>query len=156
MNVPKMITLQVTSEEEADLSGLIVEMVVSTGQKNPYRIYFPQTDQRGTATLTRDDFAGQFKDHWESALMDHAGTLKNANPDVAVSLYDPSWSIANRDLALAWPLLTHERTKWASREEEYQSRISSRNTDFVATPVTVNLHQTNKIVLPVTKRVTGN
>ena len=151
MNVPIRITVQLTSEEEADLSGIIVEMVVTTGQKNPYRIYFPKTDTAGTATLTRKDFIGQFKDHWESGLMDHAGTLESADPWVRVSLYDPSWSIANRQLALAWPLMKHERTKWSSRQAEYQSRVSSRNRDFIAAPLTVNLHQTKIIVLPVTR-----
>lgn len=110
MNVPNRITVHVTSDEEADLSGIIVEMSVTTGQKSPYRIYFPKTDTTGAATLTRNDFVGQFKDHWESGLMDHAGTTESADPRVRVSLYDPSWSIANRQLALAWPLMKHERS----------------------------------------------
>lgn len=153
MNVPKRITVQLTSDEEADLSGMIVKMVVTTGQKNPYLILFPKTDRAGTATLTRIDFIGQFKDHWESALMDHAGTPASADSRVRVSLYDPSWSIANRQLALTWPLLKHQRTKWSSREEEYQWRVSSRNSAFIATPITVDLHQTQSFVFPITKRV---
>ena len=152
MNVPKRITVQVVSEEEADLTGIIVKMVVTTGQKNPYLIVFPKTDAAGTATLTRKDFIGQFRDHWESALMDHAGTPASADSRVEVSLYDPSWAIANKQLALAWPLLKHERTKWSSREDEYQSRVSSRNVEFTATPITVDLHQTDAIVLPVSRR----
>lgn len=152
MNVPKRIAIQLTSDEEADLSGIIVKMVVTTGQKNPYLIFFPKTDSAGAATLTRKDFIGQFKDHWEAALMDHAGTPASADSRVQVSLYDPSRAIANRQLALTWPLLKHERTKWSSREEEYQSRVSSRNTDFDATPITVDLHQTHTIVLPITRR----
>lgn len=152
MNVPNKITVHITSAEESDLSGIIVEMAVTTGQKNPYLIYFPKTGRDGTATLTRKEFMGQFRDHWEFALMDHSGTLANADPRVRVSLYDPSWSIANRELALAWPLSKHDRTKWSSREEEYESRVSSRNFCFIATPITVDLHQTHRIVLPITRR----
>jgi hypothetical protein len=151
MNVPKRITVHVTSDEGADVSGIIVQMTVTTGQKNPYHIYFPKTDATGIATLTRGDFIGQFKDHWESGLMDHAGRVETADSRVFIELYDPSWSIANRKLALAWPLLKHQRTKWSSREEEYQSRVTSRNRDFVATPITVDLHQTQDFVFPVTQ-----
>jgi hypothetical protein len=152
MNVPEQITLRVVSDEESDLSDVIVDLTVSTGRKNPYHIYFPKTDRSGVATLTREDFIGQFQDHWESALMDHSGTPESAESVVRVALYDPSWSSENPDLALAWPLLKHERSKWSSREEEYQSRISSRNGEFVATPITVDLHETHEIVLPVTRK----
>lgn len=156
MNIPNKLSVHVISEEESDLSGIIVEMAVTTGQKNPYLIYFPKTDTAGTATLTRKNFIGQFEDHWESGLMDHAGTLASADPRVRISLYDPSWSTANKQLALAWPLLKHERTKWSSREEEYESRVSSRNADFAATPITVDLHQTHAIVLPISRRVSSS
>lgn len=153
MHVPDRITVHVTSDEGADVSGIIIQMTVTTGQKNPYYVSFPKTDTAGIATLTRDDFIGQFEDHWESGLMDHAGTPEDADCRVVVKLYDPSWSIANRDLALAWPLLKHERTKWSSREEEYQSRVSSRNRDFIATPITVDLHQTQNFDYPITRKV---
>jgi hypothetical protein len=153
MHVPNSIKVHVTSDEGADESGIIIQMTVTTGQKNPYYVYFPKTDSAGIATLTRDDFIGQFKDHWESGLMDHAGTPEDADSRVLVTLYDPSWAIANRELALAWPLLKHERTKWPSREEEYRSRVSSRNRDFIATPLTVDLHQTQNFVYPITKKV---
>jgi hypothetical protein len=152
MNVPKYTTVQVVSEEVSDLSDIIVELTVSTGRKNPYHIYFPKTDRSGVATLSREDFVGQFKDHWQSALMDHSGTPESADPVVRVTLYDPSWSIHNPALALAWPLLEHERTKWSSREEEYRSRVSSRGGDFIATPITVDLHETQDIVLRVMKK----
>lgn len=152
MHVPNRTTVHVISDEGADVSGIIVQMTVTTGQKNPYYVYFPKTDTAGIATLTRDDFIGQFMDHWESELMDHAGTPESADSRVLVSLYDPSWSIANRAFALAWPLLKHERTKWSSREEEYRSRVSSRNCDFTATPMTVDLNQTQNFVFPISKK----
>jgi hypothetical protein len=153
MHVPDAITVHVISDEGADESGIIVQMTVTTGQKNPYYVYFPKTDNAGIATLTRDDFISQFMDHWESELMDHVGTPESADSRALVSLYDPSWSIANRESALAWPLLKHERSKWSSREEEYQSRVSSRNLDFTATPMTVDLHETQNFVFRISTKV---
>jgi hypothetical protein len=154
MNVPELITVRIVSSEDLDLSGIIVELTVTAGKKNPYHIYFPKTDRSGAATLTREDFIGQFEDHWESGLMDHGGAPESAESYVQVSLYDPSWSRANPKLALAWPLLKNERKKWLSREEEYESRISSRNGEFSASTMLVDLHQTQDIVLPVSRAET--
>jgi hypothetical protein len=155
MNIPERVTVRVASTGETDLSGLIVELTVTSGQKNPYRIYFPKTDSSGLATLRREDFIGQFTDHWEAGLMDHNGTPESAESTVRVALYEPSWSLANRDAALAWPLLKHERTKWSSRDEQYRYRTSSRNLEFLASPITVDLETTNDIVLPVQPKATA-
>lgn len=155
MNVPERITVHVASSNESDLSGIIVELVVTAGQKNPYRIYFPKTDASGVATLTRDDFIGQFTDQWEAGLMDHSGTPQSADATVRVGLYDPSWSVKNREAALAWPLLKHERTKWASRDEQYRYRTTSRNDEFLVSPIVVDLEKTSDIVLPMQRKVTA-
>jgi hypothetical protein len=154
MNVPERTTVHVIITGESDLSGIIVELTVTAGRKNPYRIYFPKTDASGQATLTRNDFMGQFTDHWEAGLMDHSGTPESADPTVLVGLYDPSWSLENRDAALTWPLLKHERTKWSSRDEQYGYRTSSRNLQFRVSPIMVDLEKTSDIVLPVQRKVT--
>jgi len=65
------------------------------------------------------------------------------------------WSIRNKEASLAWPLLTHERTKWASREEQYRYRTSSRNLEFIAQPTTVDLDETNEISVSVERRATA-
>jgi hypothetical protein len=154
MNVPERMTVQIVSTGESDLNGIIVELTVTTGQKNPYRIYFPKTDASGVAALTRDEFIGQFTDHWEAGLMDHSGTPESADATVRVSLYDPSWSLENRDAALAWPLLKYERTKWSSRDEQYRYRTSSRNPEFHVSPIMVDLERSRDIVLPVRRKAT--
>lgn len=154
MKIPELITVHVESPGESDLSGIIVELMVTTGRKNPYRIYFPKTDGSGVATLTRDDFVGQFTDHWEAGLMDYSGNPESADSTVRVALYDPSWSLENRDAALAWPLLKHERTKCSSRDEQYRYRTSSRNKEFLVSPIMVDLESTSDIVLPVHRRMT--
>jgi hypothetical protein len=153
MKLPEQVMVRVTCEGVSDLSSIIVELTVATGLKNPYRIYFPKTDSWGAATLTRDDFVGQFTDHWEAGLMDHSGTPETAEPTVRVGLYDPSWSLKNRDAALAWPLLKHERSKWSSRDEEYRYRTSSRNSEFLASPIMVDIEKTSDIVLPLKRKV---
>src|SRR5207248_2835791 len=114
MKLPERISLQIFCRSAIDLSGLIAELIVSSGDKNPYRIYFPKTDNFGKTTLTRNDFIGQFRDHWESGLMDHTGDIDSADAIVQVDLYDPRWSLQNRDRALAWPLLSYEHIKCAS------------------------------------------
>jgi hypothetical protein len=154
MKIPERIIVHAVSRGESDLSGLIVELTVTTGQKNPYRIYFPKTVSSGVATLTRDDFIGQFTDHWEAGLMDYSGTPESAASTVRVGLYDPSWSLENRDAALAWPLLKHERKKWSSRDEQYRYRTSSRNKEFLVSPIMVDLERTSDIVLPVQRKIT--
>lgn len=131
MKVPKRLTVHVVSASgESDLSDIIVVLTVTTHCKSPYYIMFPKTDGSGVAVLTRKDFLGQFTDHWESGLMDHSGTPETADSTVSVGLYDPSWSVANPERALAWPLLKHQRTKWRSRDEEYRYRTTSRNDEF--------------------------
>lgn len=152
MNIPGRVTVHVIGTGYGDLRGIIVELIVTTGRKNPYRIYFPKTDSLGVATLTRDDFIGQFTDHWEAGMMDHSGTPESAESTVRVGLYDPSWSLETRDAALAWPLLKHERTKWSSREEEYRYRTSSRNPELLASPTPVDLEKTSDIFLPLERK----
>ena len=154
MRVPERLVVRVSCANDSDLSDIIVEMTVTSGRKNPYRVYFPKTDRSGVATLTSDDIKGQFTDEWEAGVMDHDGTLETAEPVVRVGLYDPSWSQQHREAALAWPLLTHERTKWPTREDQYGYRTSARNTAYVATPVLVNIEVTSEIVLPVFRRDT--
>jgi len=155
MKIPERLKVRVVCEGEPDLSGVIVEMTVSTGKKNPYSIYFPKTDRSGVAILTRNDFIGQFTDHWQEGLMDHSGTPEEARSVVRVELYDPSPSLENPDAAMAWPLLKHERTKWSSRDEEYRYRTSSRNPEFIGSPIMVDLEKTSDIVLAVQRRATG-
>jgi len=156
MEIPEKTNVRVVCEGEPDMSGVIVGLIVSTGRKSPYRIYFPKTDSSGVATLTRGDFIGQFTDHWEAGLMDHSGTPEEAQSVVQVELYDPSWSLENRGAAMALPLMKHQRTKWASRDEEYRYRTSSRNREFIVSPIIVDLEKTSDIVLPVERKVAGS
>ena len=80
-------------------------------------------------------------------LMDYNGTPETADPVVEVSLFDPSWLIENRKLALAWPLLEHEKERWVSREEQYNYMVNNRNSQFSCATTSVNLHETQEIVL---------
>jgi hypothetical protein len=84
--------------------------------------------------------------------MDHSGTPEEAQSVVRVELYDPSPALENPDAAMVWPLLKHERTKWSSRDEEYRYRTSSRNPEFLVSPIMVDLEQTSDIVLRVVRK----
>src|SRR5262245_32136036 len=115
------------------------KLKVRSGRKNSYSIRFPKTNASGKAEIIREDFVGQFTDHWDFALMDYDGTIESASPVVEASLFDACASVEHRIEILAWPLLKHERTKRSSRQEEFEYRVSCRNAQFVARPVTVDL-----------------
>jgi hypothetical protein len=153
MIVPESLIARVVSDNgDTDLSDIILELEVHAGRKNPYRVYFPKTDRAGVTVLTRDDFIGQFLDHWEASLMDHDGSVESASPRMTARLYDPTWAAANPQLALAWPLLPHEKTKWRSREEEYRYKITARNAEFVAPPVTLDVEEKGEVVVPLRRK----
>ena len=135
MRLPDRLDVRVASDDESDLSDLTVEMIVRSGRKNPYHMYFPKTNRAGLTMLTRDDVVDQFGDHWEAGLMDYDGTIESADPVVHITLYDPTWSLQNRAAALAWPLLKNERAKCASREEQYRYRTTARNLDYIASSI---------------------
>jgi hypothetical protein len=153
MNVPDQITLQLVSGAGQDLGKIIVQMIVSTGQRNPRHIQFPKTDPAGRALLTREDFVGQFDDATVADLMGSWGTIRQALPVVEVSLYDPLPARAAKKSD--WPLGVHEKTKWQSRAAEYAYRTSCRNPDFIAEPLKVDLEKTSEVQLPVQLRARG-
>ena len=119
MELPENLHAQLRCATPDDLSGLILEIRVTTGTKNPYYILFPKTDADGRAALSRSEFLGQFHDHWESGLMDYQGDVADASSTVEVALFDAERYRANEDVVRLWPLLKHERTKWASRREAF-------------------------------------
>lgn len=73
MTLPPIIELRVSNPAGGDLSGLIFQMRVTSGAKNPYHIYFPKTAADGSARITAATFRGQFQDHFELGLMDYDG-----------------------------------------------------------------------------------
>ena len=149
MNIPERVNVQVCLKSGEPVADLIVQMTVRAGDKNPYHIEFPKTDRSGTASLRREEFIGQFRDHWDAGLMDHNGTPESAHPEVEVCLYDPTPLILDPQLSHAWPLLTYERTRWSSRLQRYDYRVSSRNRAFSLEPVRVNIEDTPHISLVV-------
>jgi hypothetical protein len=102
-------------------------MRLAAGTKNPYRIYFPKTDSMGRAELQADESSGQFKAHWEEGLMDFNGTLESAPQDVTLFLCDVAAIRSNRRVLMAWPLLTHERELWTSRQQKIDYFLSCAN-----------------------------
>jgi len=149
MNLPEIIELKIVSGDANDLSNLIVTMKIKSGRKNPYYIRFPKTDEGGSTSLVKNDLIGQFKDHWEEAVMDYDGTLETAKPVVEFSLFDSTWLEENKNAALSWPLLKHEKEKWQSRQELYDYLTSSNNRKFNCEPVNFDLSKSSQIVLEV-------
>ena len=134
MILPSRIVLQATSGNGVPAAGLIFQMTLSTGRKNPYDIVFPKTDALGVTYIGAEDAKGQFTDHWQAGLMDHTGTIEEASQQVRVTLFNVAALRARTEQALAWPLLKHERTAWASRQEKVDYLLSCRNEGFTFTP----------------------
>ncbi len=149
MQVPELLRVRLQADTSVNLGGVIVQLRASTGVKNPYFILFPKTDAKGETALSGSDFVGQFKDHWQSGLMDYQGGPEDAASLVQVSLFDPRPLRRDRKQAMAWPLLRHELTQWSTRKAAYAYTTSCRNDEFEADPLEVDLHTTTDIVLPV-------
>jgi hypothetical protein len=127
MGLPPSVDLRVRDASGHEATDLIFSMLISTGRKNPYSIYFPKTDAHGRAFLSARAVRGQFEDHWAEALMDHSGTLDEARQDVTFVLFDPKRLRENIVLASASPLLPYEKTVWASRAQRIDYLLSCRN-----------------------------
>lgn len=130
MELPSIVDIFVTDHVGIPVPNLIMGMRISVGNKNPYRIYFPKTNFAGHSSLSADDIAGQFKDHWEEGLMDYNGTLENADQSVDLFLPDVRLIRSGQRAFLVWPLLTHEKTAWASRQEKLDYFLSSANEHY--------------------------
>ena len=149
MNIPDHIVAHVRCESGGDPSNVVLQLTVRSGHRNPYEILLPKTNGAGVTKLGRAEFVGQFKDHWESGLMDHNGTPESASPIVDLQLFDRSRFVASRELLLAWPLLKNERSRWRSREEWFDYYASCRNDQFTGPKVQVDLEKTPEFVFVV-------
>ena len=148
MTLPPQVDLRARCADVADLSDLIFEMQITAGSKNPYRILFPKTAPDGRSVLTASDITGQFTDHWEMALMDYNGTLDQAVDVVTLRLFDPAPTREHYNELLAWPLFTHEHSRWKSRQDFLDYFLSCRNDRFTFPGISVRLPESALIYLP--------
>lgn len=153
MKLPLVIELEVHCPQGADLSGLIFQMRVTAGTKNPFYIYFPKTSADGRTRLSADGFRGQFADHYEMGLMDYKGSIETAPQAVYVELFDPRQMAKEREMLLHWPLLKHERTVWQSREEVIDYHLSCRNPEFFFFAESVRVPEDGRITLTVGRKI---
>jgi hypothetical protein len=151
MKLPENIYLQITNKKGTKVKDIILQLKVRSGTKNPYYIFFPKTDENGESTLSQNNFIGQFEDHFETGLMDYNGSIQLANPEVEVSLFDPTWMKENKKLSLAWPLLKNEKPIWKSREEKYNYMISCTNPKYKMKTFMSNIEDSNQIVVTIKK-----
>jgi hypothetical protein len=148
MTFPPQVELRARCAEASDLSDLIFEMQITAGSKNPYRILFPKTIPDGRTVLSASDISGQFTDHWEMALMDYNGSLEDAVEVVTVRLFNPAPTREHYAELLAWPLFTHERTRWQSRREFLDDLLSCRNEQFTFPGLSVRMPKSALIYVP--------
>jgi hypothetical protein len=153
MTLPPQIELRARCADADDLSGLIFRMQITAGYKNPYGIFFPKTDSAGRTRLTAEDIKGQFTDHWEEALMDYNGSVEDANELVTIRLWDPAPLREGYDELLAWPLFTHQRTRWQSRHDYLDYMASCRNDEFAFDGISVRLPETTLLYVSLGRAV---
>jgi len=147
MTLPPQIELRGRCAEAHDLSGIIFEMQITAGSRNPYTITFSKTDSLGHTKLTREEMAGQFTDHWDMALMDYNGSIEEANDIVTIRLFDPAPLREGYQQLLSWPLFSHESTRWHSRREWLDYMASCRNDQFTFGGIVIRLPETTLLYL---------
>jgi hypothetical protein len=152
MEIAQRIELTLSSDQAGSLSDLIVGMRITAGTKNPYRIYFPKTDVHGCTALEQVVVLGQFKDHWEEGLMDFNGTLESASQSATFFLFNVRDLQTNLKIALAWPLLTYEKTVWRSRREQVDYFLSCRNDQYSLPETDVPIPRNGQVHLRVHRR----
>ena len=131
-------------------------MQITAGSKNPYGIFFPKTDSVGHTRLTAEGIKGQFTDHWEEALMDYNGSIGDANELVTIRLWDAALLREGYDELLAWPLFTHQRTRWKSRRDYLDYMASCRNGEFTLECTSVRLPETSLLHVSLRRAVAPN
>jgi hypothetical protein len=152
MVLPERVDLQLKCTSPIGLEAIIVQMTVTSGTKTPFHILFPKTAKDGSSSLSAEDFAGQFTDHYAMGLMDYDGSIATASQDVSIVLFDPNQLLASIDLVRAWPLLPYESRRWTSREEVISYLLSSRNPLFAAQPLIVHLERGIPIIYSINLR----
>jgi hypothetical protein len=153
MTLPSVITLNVSSPDGGDLSGLIFQLRVTSGTKNLYYIYFKKTSADGTTCLTSEDFRGQFNDHVDMFIMDYNGSIESASNLVGVNLFDPTAMSNNRQELSRWPLSKHERAVWDSKKAKIDYFLSSRNKDYYFFEESVRIPPDGLIHLTVGRKI---
>jgi len=153
MTLPPQIELRARCADAGDLSGIVFEMQITAGTKNPYTILFPKTTSDGHTVLPAAEVIGQFTDHWEMALMDYNGTLENAVDIATIRLFDPAPTREHYSSLLAWPLFTHESTRWQSRQQVLDYLISCRNEQFTFGGISVRFPESALLYLPLCRAV---
>jgi hypothetical protein len=128
-------------------------MQITAGYKNPYGIFFPKTDSVGHTRLTAEDIKGQFRDHGEEALMDYNGSIEDANEVVTIRLWNPAPLREGYDELLAWPLFTHQRTRWQSRRDYLDYMASCENDAFTFEGISVRLPETSLLYVSLGRAV---
>jgi hypothetical protein len=151
MRLPPIIELKVECPQQGDLSGLIFELLVTTGSKNPFRIHFEKTSENDTTRITAEDFCGQFNNHFDMASMDYDGSIETAADVMTIRLFDERPMMEHREELLRWPLFKHERTVWESREEFISYFLSCRNREFYFSDQSVRVPRDGVIHLIVNK-----
>ena len=149
MQLPSLLSLTVHDCRGRPVAGLIIAMRITTGQRNPYSILFPKTDETGATKLTAEEVQGRFEDCISEDLMGHFGTLSDASQTVVLSLLEINQLRENLSVLRNWPLMPYEATNWLSREAKLRYLLSARNSSYACQEVSLTLSPRGEIQLQV-------
>lgn len=152
MKLPQQIDIQVMYDNDRNLEDIIVRMIVHSGTKNPFYIYFPKTNNEGKTSLTADEFKDQFESHYEIGLMDYNGSIETASQVVDLDLHYQDKLYPSLEVARKRGLLGYERLKWKSSDEMIAYFISCRNSKFSTESQSVEIRPNEIIQIMVSKK----
>jgi hypothetical protein len=158
MKLPSQIDIQLVCDNENKLDGLIVQMTVRAGTKNPFLIYFSKTNKEGQTSITAIDFKDQVDFQITMGIMDYNGSIETASQVVNIDLGLPYRKELLEDKRFLESirkgyLQGYERLKWSSSAEMVSYYLSSRNNEFITKPQSVELRP-NEIIQFVTHKNT--
>jgi len=151
MKLPSQIDIQVVCNDEKNLGDIIVRMIVRSGSKNPFQVYFPKTNKEGRTSITASEFRDQFDSHYEIGLMDYNGSIETASQVAAFDLQYQDKLYPSLEIARKRPLLGYERLKWQTSGEMIAYFLSCRNSEFFTEPQSVEIHLNEVIQLVISK-----
>ena len=159
MKLPSQIDIQVVCDDEENLDGLIVQMTVYAGTKNPFLIYFPKTNKEGQTSITAVDFKDQVDFQITIGIMDYNGSIETASQVVSIDLGLPYRKELLEDKRFLESirkssLQGYEKLKWLSSDEKVSYYLSSRNDKFIAKPQSVELRPNEIIQFVIRKNAT--
>ena len=131
---PEKVTIQLVDSQGANLKmpGIFVIMKQKSGNKNPYFIILPFTDDNGVTVLLRSEVSEQIASTNSYFPMDYKGSIDQCGLVVEFSLFDNRQYKSSLDKIRKSPLSKYEKNRWKTRQEVINYILSNKNDGWIA------------------------